>query len=81
MEKYQHTPGSEVEARIRVLQHNIARLDLEGALIIHHTNLFYFSGTSQSAHLFVPREGKPLLLVRKSFDRAVEESPIKDILM
>lgn len=79
MEKYQHTPGSEVEARIRVLQHNIARLDLEGALIIHHTNLFYFSGTSQSAHLFVPREGKPLLLVRKSFDRAVEESPIKDI--
>ena len=37
-------------------------------------------GTSQAAHLFVPRVGAPLLLVRKSFARARRESPIGEIL-
>jgi Xaa-Pro aminopeptidase len=53
---------------------------MDGALIVHHTNLFYLSGTSQSAHLFVPRSGAPILMVRKSYDRARRESPIDQIL-
>ena len=63
------TPRSEIDARIRVLQQTLAEKGMDGALIVHHTNLFYLTGTSQSAHLFVPREGEPLLMVRKSYER------------
>ena len=74
------TPRSEIDARIRVLQQTLAEKGMDGALIVHHTNLFYLTGTSQSAHLFVPREGEPLLMVRKSYERARRESPLAQIL-
>ena len=75
-----YTPKDEIDARVRTLQQTLDQLNLDGALVVHHTNLFYLSGTSQAAHLFVPRVGAPLLLVRKSFERARRESPIGEIL-
>ena len=75
-----HTPKSEVDARIHLFQQTLEQMGLDGALIIHHTNLFYLSGTSQSGHLFIPRTGAPLLMVRKSFERACQESPLDNIL-
>ncbi len=75
-----YTPKSEVDARILAFQGTLEQLGMDGALIIHHTNLFYLSGTSQSCHLFVPRSGKPLLMVRKSYSRALQESPIEQIM-
>ena len=75
-----YTPKSEIDARIRTLQQTLAEKGMDGALVVHHTNLFYLSGTSQSAHLFVPREGDPLLMVRKSFERARRESPLAQVL-
>ena len=80
MHEYQHTPVAEIKPRIRTLQNKLEQVGLDGALIIHHTNLFYYSGTSQSAHLFVPRVGEPLLMVRKSFERACQESPLPIVL-
>nr|WP_320010480.1 Xaa-Pro peptidase family protein [uncultured Desulfobulbus sp.] len=80
MQEMRYTPKSEIDARIAQFQTIIDQLDLDGALIIHHTNLFYFSGTSQSGHLFIPRAGKPLFMVRKSFARACTESPLEEIL-
>lgn len=75
-----YTPKSEIDARIQAFQGTLAQLGLDGALIVHHTNLFYLSGTSQSGHLFVPRDGKPVLMIRKSYNRALQESPIEQIL-
>ena len=75
-----YTPKDEIDARVRTLQQTLDHLGLEGALVVHHTNLFYLSGTSQAAHLFVPRAGEPLLMVRKSFERACRESPIGEIV-
>ncbi|NLX19336.1 MAG: aminopeptidase P family protein [Desulfobulbus sp.] len=75
-----YTPKSEVDNRIAAFQTSLDQLKIDGALIMHHTNLFYLSGTSQSAHLFVPRSGRPLLMVRKSFERARQESTIEDII-
>ena len=80
MTAMRYTPTDEIDARVRTLQQTLDQLDLDGALVVHHTNLFYLSGTSQAAHLFVPRVGAPLLLVRKSFERARRESPIGEIL-
>ena len=53
---------------------------LDAALIVQRVDLFYFSGTGQDAHLFVPAEGSPLLLVRKSFERAVQDSPLEHVV-
>jgi Xaa-Pro aminopeptidase len=75
-----YTPKHEIDTRIQALQATLDQQGLDGALIVHHTNLFYLSGTSQSGHLFVPRSGAPLLMIRKSYDRASRESPIEDIL-
>jgi Xaa-Pro aminopeptidase len=75
-----YTPKSEIDARIAIFQQALEQLGIDGALIIHHTNLFYLSGTSQSSHLFIPRTGQPILMVRKSFARARQESPLGTIL-
>ena len=74
-----YTPKSEIDTRIQRLQSELAQQGLDGALIVHHTNLFYFSGTSQSGYLFIPTAGHPLLMVRKSHARACKESPLADI--
>ena len=75
-----YTPKSEIDARIKTFQGTLGQLGMDGALIVHHTNLFYLSGTSQNSHLFVPRFGTPLLMVRKSYTRAMKESSIAEIL-
>jgi Xaa-Pro aminopeptidase len=79
-EKMIYTPKSEIDTRIHSFQKTLEQQGLDGALIVHHTNLFYLSGTSQSCHLFIPRTGKPLLMVRKSYPRALRESPIEQII-
>jgi Xaa-Pro aminopeptidase len=75
-----YTPKSEIDARIHAFQGTLEQQGMDGALIVHHTNLFYLSGTSQSCHLFIPRSGKPLLMVRKSYQRALRESPLEQIV-
>jgi len=49
-------------------------------LILQRVDLFYFGGTIQQAHLYVPAEGEPVLMVRKSYDRAKAESSVEKIL-
>ena len=53
-----------------------ARPELDAALVVQETDLVYLAGTGQSAHLVVPAEGEPALLVRKTLERAREESPL-----
>jgi Xaa-Pro dipeptidase len=73
------TPFDEIHRRIAALQWAMAAHDFSAALIVQRADLFYFSGTGQDAHLFVPVEGQPQLLVRKSYERALEDSPIESI--
>jgi Xaa-Pro dipeptidase len=73
------TPLFEIENRIKRLQSSMEKNGLDGALIVQRADLYYFSGTGQDAHLFVPVEGAPLLLVRKSFERARQESPLESV--
>ncbi len=75
-----NTPAEEIRRRIENLQHQMAKQTIDGALILQNSDLFYFSGTIQQSHLYVPVDGNPLLLTRKSFERAQAESPILDIL-
>jgi Xaa-Pro dipeptidase len=73
------TPLDEIMRRITGLQSAMAEAELAGALMVQRADVFYFSGTGQDAHLFVPVEGAPVLLVRKSFERAVEDSPLEQV--
>ena len=45
-------------------------------MILQSADLFYFSGTVQQSHLYLPADGEPLLMVRKSLDRARRESQL-----
>ncbi len=74
------TPGEELHIRIGALQSVMALDDIDGALIVHNTNLFYFTGTVQQSYLFIPREGAPLFCVKKNLDRALLESELENII-
>lgn len=72
-------PVSEIERRIAQLQGRLADAGLDGALLHGVTNLYYFSGTAQQAHLWVPVTGRPTLLVRRVLERAQAESALEQI--
>ncbi len=74
------TPASELARRITKLQKMLQQKGVEGALIMDPADLFYFAGTGQRGHLFIPAEGRPLLMVKKSFTRARDESALEDII-
>jgi Xaa-Pro aminopeptidase len=74
------TPKIEIDDRIEKLQQRLVREGVDGALILQNTDLFYFSGTIQQSHLYIPAQGRPLLMVRKSLERAREESPLTAII-
>ncbi|HDI59337.1 MAG TPA: aminopeptidase P family protein [Desulfobacteraceae bacterium] len=74
------TPIEEISARTTALQAQLCRLDLDGALLAQNTDLFYFSGTLQQSHLYVPAQGEPVLMVRKHLPRAQAESPLERIV-
>ena len=49
-----NTPKSELEGRIEKLQKKLDKNNINGALILQKADLFYFAGTIQDAHLYVP---------------------------
>jgi len=74
------TPASELQERINKFQKILQDKEIAGSLIIQKTDLFYFSGTSQQGWLYVPAEGKPLLMIFKEFSRARVESSLEQVL-
>ena len=53
---------------------------MEGLLVVQKMNVYYLSGTTQDGLLFVPLEGKPLLMVKRELERAKVESPMEDVV-
>lgn len=72
------TPRAELEARAARLQSLMVENGLDGVIIMQNADLFYFAGTVQRANLFIPAEGEPVLLVKKSLDRARRETELKN---
>jgi len=75
-----NTPKSELEGRIKKLQKKLAENNIDAALILQKADLFYFAGTIQDAHLYVPVDKDPILMVYKDCKRAIAESLIKNIV-
>ncbi|MFA5536139.1 MAG: aminopeptidase P family N-terminal domain-containing protein, partial [Bacillota bacterium] len=73
-------PLEEIEYRINRLQQSLLKNELDGALILENTNLYYLTGSIFEGFLYVPVEGKPLLMVKRGLERVVKESPLTNIL-
>ncbi|HMK56176.1 MAG TPA: Xaa-Pro peptidase family protein [Dissulfurispiraceae bacterium] len=71
-------PQSEYDRRIKRLQARLCEQSLDGAIFVWPIDIFYFSGTRQNGALWVPADGRPILMVRKSYLRAKAESRICD---
>jgi Xaa-Pro dipeptidase len=69
-------PREEVESRLAAFQAALGAAGYAGAVVVQSTDLYYLTGTSQSAHLVVPAAGEPVLHVRKTLERARLESPL-----
>ncbi len=76
----EYTPKNEIQARIKKFQDNMSSIECSGAIIIQHSDFFYLTGTSQSGFLFIPKEGDPVLMIRRSYERAKKESPLEHIV-
>lgn len=75
-----YTPKTELDQRVAKLQELLKQQDIDGVIIVQNADLFYFTGTVQQSHLFIPAEGRPVLLVKKSYERAREESSLDNIV-
>lgn len=81
MELYtQGAPKQEINNRVAQLQKLLFEQDICGALILQKSDFFYFSGTCQQGWLYIPAQGKPLLMIFKDYDRAKAESPIESVI-
>jgi Xaa-Pro dipeptidase len=74
------TPETEIRHRIEQLQSLLLSSGIDGAIVVQNSDLFYFSGTIQQSQLYIPADGEPLLMVRKSLERARSESAIQNII-
>jgi Xaa-Pro aminopeptidase len=72
-------PKNESSQRIACLKSRLVEQGLDGALFTYPVDILYFAGTRQNAALWVPVSGEPMLLVRKSFERARKESAVADV--
>lgn len=78
---FNKVPAGELESR---LNRFIKRMDLENAgwemaVIVNKINLFYFTGSMQEGILIIPRNAPSVYWVRRSHERAVQESLFADI--
>ncbi len=75
-------PLSELTDRLIRFRHlmDARHPDWEIAIIFSKLNLYYFTGTMQDGMLLVPRHGEACLWVRRSFERAEDESLFPRIL-
>jgi Xaa-Pro dipeptidase len=70
---------AESRRRTAAMQKLLKEKGLDGSLFIFPIDVYYYAGTRQNSTLWVPADGEPMLLVRKSYARAKEESPLADV--
>jgi Xaa-Pro aminopeptidase len=77
---FRYVPKEELEDRLTRLRKGMAKEGMEAFLVVHKMDGYYLSGTTQDGLLFVPLEGKPLLMVRRELERARVESPLEEVV-
>ncbi|NMC10803.1 MAG: aminopeptidase P family protein [Methanothrix sp.] len=68
-------PKSEIDDRIKRLQSRM--VDMDGAILFQSVDMCYFSGTAQDGLVYIPKDGDPVVMMKKSLERARQESPLE----
>ena len=76
----QYVPAEEIQKRLQALRKEMAQREWDAVLVVQNVDLVYFSGTMQNALLFVPVDGREILMVKKYRERAQRESAIAQII-
>ncbi|HET9217740.1 MAG TPA: aminopeptidase P family N-terminal domain-containing protein, partial [Terriglobia bacterium] len=77
MQLLDYIPQTELESRwARVRRY----MESDALIVLQNVGIYYLAGTTQTGVLWFPREGEPILAVRKSYERAKAESPLKNIV-
>jgi Xaa-Pro dipeptidase len=73
---FNKVPVSELESRLKRFRAvmTLQYPDWKISVVFSKINLFYFTGTMQEGMLLIPRDGEAALWVRRSYERAVDES-------
>jgi Xaa-Pro aminopeptidase len=77
---FRYTPRDELENRLSRLRENMESAGIESLLVAQKMDFYYLSGTTQDGLLFIPLEGKPLLMIRRELERARLESTLEEIV-
>jgi Xaa-Pro aminopeptidase len=77
---FRYIPGEEIENRLTRLRRGMEREGMAAFLVVQKMDFYYLSGTTQAGFLFVPLEGKPLLMVKREVERARVESPLEEVV-
>ena len=72
---------NELIIREERFRRNLELYDSEWALAVFFDSLdiLYFTGTMQNGVFIIPRDSESLFFVKKSYDRAIIESPLRNI--
>jgi Xaa-Pro aminopeptidase len=77
---FRYTPLEEIENRLNRVKASMQQQGIDGLLVVQKMDFYYLSGTTQDGLLFLPSEGNPLLMIKREFERAKVESPIKQVV-
>lgn len=75
-----NVPMSEIATRVATFQSLLSKNEIDAAIIRQNADLYYFTGTVQDAHFIIPASGHPVFLIRRDFDRANAQSPVRPIV-
>ena len=78
--EYEYTPQSEITTRTDRFQRVLQENNINGVLISQNADLFYFTGTIQPSHLYIPAQGEPVHVIHGDIDRTSKESGIARIV-
>ncbi len=72
-------PANEIARRLTAFRAALVEASIDAALIVEATDLIHLTGVMADAHLLVPANDDPILLVRRSLERVQAESPLEDV--
>jgi len=77
---FRYTPDDELNSRLGRVRKGMQKQEMEGLLVVQKMACYYLSGTAQDSMLYVPLEGKPVLMVKREVARARIESPLGEVV-
>jgi Xaa-Pro aminopeptidase len=73
-------PEEESTQRIEALREYLIRTGMDCAFVFHNVDRFYYTGTMQDGVLLIHVNHDPVLFIRRTLSRAIEESTLRHVV-